>query len=87
MNDIFARELIAARDFRFAHAASAQRPALCEQLGPCRLVNGAVDADAGAKLSVARVDNGVHVHAGDIIPDDLNGHWRTSCRQKDDDEC
>ena len=86
MNDIFARKLIAARDFRFVHVASAQRPAFCEQLRPCRFVDGPIDAASGTKLSVARVDNGVHMHAGDIIPDDLNRHLRPSCRQKDDDE-
>ena len=82
MNDIFARKLIAARDFCFAHLAAAQRPAFGKQLGPGRLVDGAVDAASAVKIPVARADNGVHMHAGNIIPDDLNGHWRTSCRQK-----
>ena len=77
MDHILAGQPVALRDPGAPGLAAAQCPAFLQQLGAGGAMDTAVDAAAAQKRRIGRVDDGVHVHFRDVIPDDLKGHRAT----------
>lgn len=71
VNDEAGRETKARRDFGVASGAAAKRPTRRQQFGTGRPVDRAIHAAASQQAVVRRVDNGVHLLAGDVAPLDL----------------
>ena len=65
---------IALCDLCFAGRAAVQGTAFGQQFWPGGPVNGAVDTAAAQQRTIGCVDNGVHIHFGNIISDDFEGH-------------
>ena len=74
VDDIAAGQAIAAGQLGLARLAAAQRAAFGQQPRPGRAVDGAVHTAAAQQRGPGRVDDGVYGKAGDVVPDDLNGH-------------
>ena len=72
VNDEASRQTIAARDFRFAWATTAERAAFGEQFGACGAVNRAIDAATAEERRVRRVHNGINVEFCDVAAEDLD---------------
>lgn len=66
VDDKAGRQTKARRDFGVASGAAAQWPAGRQQFGTGRPMNGSVHAAAPQQTVVRRVDNGVHLLAGDV---------------------
>ena len=71
MDHIFTRKLVGFRDFCGTGSAAAERPAFFQEPWPRGPVDAAVYASASQKRGVRGIDDGVHMHFGDIVPDDL----------------
>ena len=74
MNDIFAGQLVALRDFCAPGFAAVERFTFRQQLRSCSTMNAAVHTAATQQLLVGSVDDGVHLHFRDVISDDLKRH-------------
>ena len=73
---IVRRQTIALCDFGLSGGTAAQRTALHEQPGPCGAVNGAVHTPSAQQAPVGGVDNGVHLHGGNVAFDKEKGHQK-----------
>jgi hypothetical protein len=69
-------EAKARRDLGLARLAAAKQPAGRLQLGPCRPVDGAVDAAAAQKGAVGGIDDRIDIERGDVGFENLDavGH-------------
>src|SRR5437016_2992776 len=67
------RQPIAARDFRRAGLAAAERAALLEQVRPCGAMDRAVNAAAAEQRRIRGVHDGVEGKRRDVRDDDLAG--------------
>ena len=74
VNDVFAGQSIALCDLCAACFAPMQRFALRQQLRACGAVNAAIHPSAAQQRFIGGVDNGVHLHPGNIVSDDLQRH-------------
>ena len=75
MNDIFAGQLIALRDFCAPGFAAVERFTFRQQLRSCSTMNAAVHTAATQQRLVGSVDDGVHIHFCDVISDNLKRHY------------
>ena len=75
MNDIFAGQLVALRDFCAPGFAAVERFTFRQQLRSCSTMNAAVHTAATQQRLVGSVDDGVHLHFCDVISDDLKRHY------------
>ena len=74
VDHIFARQAVRARDLGLAGPAAAERPALLEQLRPCRTVDAAVHAASAQQGFLRRIDDGIHAHFRDVIANNFKRH-------------
>ena len=72
VDDVPGLQPVAARDLGLAGLAAAERAAFGEQLRPGGAMDGAVHAPAAEQGRLGRVDDGVHVEAGDVGLQDLD---------------
>ena len=67
VDHIAAGQAVAPGELRLTGPAAVECAALGQQLRPCGAVNGAVHAAAAQQGFVGGVDDGVHLHAGDVV--------------------
>ena len=78
VNDKLCRQAVALRDLGLSRFAAAQGAALGQQLRSGGTVDSAVHASAAQQALVGGVDDGIHLHGGNIISHDIQGHDDTS---------
>ena len=83
VDDVAARQAVRAGDLGLAGSATAQRPALLEQLRPRRPVDAAINAASTQQRFLCRVDDGIHAHFRDIIAN--NDKWHIMYRLHSND--
>ena len=74
MDHVPAGQVIGGGDFGIAGPAAAQSAAFRQKLRPGGSVDGAVHSAAAQQGFLGGVDDGVHLHFGDIVSDDGKGH-------------
>jgi predicted ABC-type transport system involved in lysophospholipase L1 biosynthesis ATPase subunit len=74
VDHIFTGQAVTPGQLRPAGFAAAQPPAFLQQLRPCGAMNRPVHAATPKQAVVRGVDDGVHLHPGDIVPDNLKRH-------------
>ena len=74
MDDIPGGQPIALRQLRLPRFTAAQLFAFGPQLRAGGAVNGAVHPAASEQRPVGGVDNGIHLHPGDVVPHNFKGH-------------
>ena len=79
VDDVAARQAVRAGDLGLAGPATAQRPALLEQLRPRRPVDAAIHAATAQQRFLRRVDDGVYAHFRDVIANNDKGHDTHLC--------
>src|SRR5262249_41276930 len=84
VNDEFRRQVVAARDFRFARPTTAERSTFLQQLWTGRAVNRAIHSAAAEQRCVCGVYDRIDLELRDIAADDLDpAHGaRRSIRQE-----
>ena len=78
VDDELRRQAVAFRDLGLSGFAAVQGAALGQQLRPGGPVDGPVHTSAAQQALVGGVDDGVHLHGGDIVSYNLQGHDGTS---------
>jgi hypothetical protein len=66
VDNVFCGQAVAARDFRVAGRATAQRAALREQLRPGRAMDRAIDSTTAEQRGVGRIHNRVDLELRDV---------------------
>lgn len=74
MDHEFGWQVVSFRDLGLPRLTAVKRSALCQQLRPCGLVDGAVYAATAQQSLVGGVYNGIHLHFRDVVSDDLKRH-------------
>ena len=72
------RQTVTFGDFGLTGFASPKGAAFFQKLGTGCPVDGSIHSAASQQAFIGRIDNGIHLHGGDIVPDDLKGHKDTS---------
>src|ERR1700744_47943 len=72
MDDMPRRKIVAARDFRIAGFAAAERFAFAQKLLARGTMDRAVDAAAAEQAFVGRIDDCVDIELGDVAERDLD---------------
>ena len=67
VNHVLSRQTVALGDLGLACGATAQGAALLQQLRPGGAVDGSVHAAPAQQAIFGGVDNGIHLHGGNII--------------------
>ena len=80
MDDELRRQTGARSDLGLSWCADVQGASLGQQLRPGGPVDGPVHTSAAQQTLVGGVDDGVHLHGGDIVSYNLQGHDGTSSR-------
>ena len=78
MDDKLCRQAVALRDLSLSRFAAAQGAALNQQLRPGGTMDGAVHASAAQQAFIGSIDDGIHLHGGNIVSYNLQGHDSTS---------
>ena len=74
VDDVPAGQPIGPRELCLPGPAAAEPAALRQQLRACGTVNAAIHPSAAQQRFIGGVDNGVHLHPGNIVSDDLQRH-------------
>ena len=74
MNDIFAGQLVALRDFCAPGFAAVERFTFRQQLRSCSTMNAAVHTAATQQRLVGSVDDGVNLHFRNVVSHNLERH-------------
>ena len=82
VDDELRRQTVALGELGLSRFAAVQGAALGQQLRPGGTVDGTVHASAAQQALVGGVDDGVHLHGGDIVSYNLQGYDGTSSLDK-----
>lgn len=76
MDYVLRRQPVSASDLGVAGLAAAERAAFVKQFGPCRAVNGTVNATAPQQRRMCGVDDSVNAQCRNVSDDDFESRRR-----------